>query len=61
MMKNAEQKNTEQKTSGVIEQLKEAVQKKIYEKPEKISEEEHVASKSACGRNAMCGELVRRF
>lgn len=54
-------KITEKKNPGVIEQLKDAVQKKVYEKPEKVSEEEHVASKSACGQNAMCGELVRRF
>ena len=36
MMKNAKQKNTEQKTSGVIEQLKEAVQKKFMRSPRKF-------------------------
>lgn len=54
-------KNTEKKSTGVIEQLKEAVQKKAYEKPEKVSEQEQVASKSACGRCGGCGELVRKF
>lgn len=54
-------KNAEKKNPGVIEQLKNAVQKKVYEKPEKVSEEEHVASKSACGRCGGCGELVRKF
>lgn len=50
----------EEKNKNLLDQLKDAV-KKPYEKPEKVSEEEHVASKSACGRCGGCGALVKKF
>lgn len=53
-------KVTENKNPGVVEQLKETVLKKIYEKPKKVSEEESVASKSACGWHTTCGALVQK-
>lgn len=53
-------KITEKNTPSIAEQLKEAIQKKVYEKPEKVSEEGCVASKSKCGRCGGCGELVRQ-
>lgn len=53
-------RSTEKKNARIADQLKEAVRKKPYQKPEKVSEEEHVASKVSCGRVHSCGHLVKK-
>ena len=47
----------EEKKSN-LENTRKDTAKKVYEKPEKVTEQKTVAGKSACGRRHSCGSLV---
>ena len=50
--------NTPEEKKSNLENTRKDTAKKVYEKPEKVTEQETVAGKSACGRRHSCGSLV---